>query len=111
MEERKDGDSSGVWGLLRKCNLEQHSLRQAASPPEGDFLRHPGSLQPGRDCPAQRNFAEDRKSTRLNSSHGYISYAVFCLQKKQPPIPRCSDPRCERAVHLPRHVDLLCPLL
>src|SRR2546429_3742230 len=26
---------------------------------------------------------EDRKSTRLNSSHGYISYAVFCLQKKQ----------------------------
>src|SRR2546422_6425863 len=24
----------------------------------------------------------DRKSTRLNSSHGYISYAVFCLQKK-----------------------------
>src|SRR3989449_4451495 len=29
---------------------------------------------------------EDRKSTRLNSSHGYISYAVFCLKKK---ISRC----------------------
>src|SRR2546422_4269851 len=32
----------------------------------------------------------DRKSTRLNSSHGYISYAVFCLKKKkkiqQPPV-------------------------
>src|SRR2546429_2827018 len=26
---------------------------------------------------------EDRKSTRLNSSHGYISYAVFCLKKKK----------------------------
>src|SRR2546422_7875898 len=26
----------------------------------------------------------DRKSTRLNSSHGYISYAVFCLKKKIP---------------------------
>src|SRR2546429_9300795 len=25
----------------------------------------------------------DRKSTRLNSSHGYISYAVFCLKKKK----------------------------
>src|SRR6201994_2221510 len=25
----------------------------------------------------------DRKSTRLNSSHGYISYAVFCLKKKE----------------------------
>src|SRR2546422_8633740 len=29
-----------------------------------------------------RLFAIDRKSTRLNSSHGYISYAVFCLKKK-----------------------------
>src|SRR5207245_11676218 len=27
---------------------------------------------------------EDRKSTRLNSSHGSISYAVFCLKKKKP---------------------------
>src|SRR2546422_7751129 len=27
--------------------------------------------------------AGDRKSTRLNSSHGYISYAVFCLKKKK----------------------------
>src|SRR5687768_18314031 len=26
---------------------------------------------------------EDRKSTRLNSSHGFISYAVFCLKKKK----------------------------
>src|SRR2546422_5505920 len=31
-----------------------------------------------------RYFAKrDRKSTRLNSSHGYISYAVFCLKKKK----------------------------
>src|SRR2546429_4587426 len=28
------------------------------------------------------NLLIDRKSTRLNSSHGYISYAVFCLKKK-----------------------------
>src|SRR5256884_2278232 len=30
-------------------------------------------------------FWKDRKSTRLNSSHGYISYAVFCLKKKKQP--------------------------
>src|SRR5256884_6330101 len=30
------------------------------------------------------NLVRDRKSTRLNSSHGYISYAVFCLKKKNP---------------------------
>src|SRR2546429_3615525 len=36
---------------------------------------------------AQRSLCSDReadrKSTRLNSSHGYISYAVFCLKKKK----------------------------
>src|SRR2546422_4094307 len=32
---------------------------------------------------AQRKYTLDRKSTRLNSSHGYISYAVFCLKKKK----------------------------
>src|SRR2546422_6030937 len=31
----------------------------------------------------------DRKSTRLNSSHGYISYAVFCLKKKK--MNKCSS--------------------
>src|SRR5258708_12484719 len=30
-----------------------------------------------------RGFAQDRKSTRLNSSHQIISYAVFCFQKKK----------------------------
>src|SRR2546422_6771577 len=33
----------------------------------------------------------DRKSTRLNSSHGYISYAVFCLKKKKK-IPTSATP-------------------
>src|SRR2546422_2876551 len=35
--------------------------------------------------PRSRNQSStsDRKSTRLNSSHGYISYAVFCLKKKK----------------------------
>src|SRR2546429_6052579 len=34
-------------------------------------------------CCAATLFERDRKSTRLNSSHGYISYAVFCLKKKK----------------------------
>src|SRR3989449_8266503 len=37
--------------------------------------------RPGRP----RHPGPDRKSTRLNSSHGYISYAVFCLKKKKTP--------------------------
>src|SRR2546429_1309733 len=46
-------------------------------------VRASGSAPPphdrGRGLPA----TQDRKSTRLNSSHGYISYAVFCLKKKK----------------------------
>src|SRR5712664_4269777 len=40
---------------------------------------------PRRGCPARdpRPSGRDRKSTRLNSSHDQISYAVFCLKKKK----------------------------
>src|ERR1041385_9444445 len=38
----------------------------------------------------------DRKSTRLNSSHGYISYAVFCLKKKYNTQIRTSTSLCVR---------------
>src|SRR2546422_4941916 len=42
------------------------------------------ALRPvGAPGPARRWARRDRKSTRLNSSHGYISYAVFCLKKKK----------------------------
>src|SRR2546429_9804275 len=34
-------------------------------------------------CGLATDASEDRKSTRLNSSHGYISYPVFCLKKKK----------------------------
>src|SRR2546427_6483451 len=37
-----------------------------------------------------KKLAEDRKSTRLNSSHSQISYAVFCLKKKKKT--ECADP-------------------
>src|SRR5256884_9593034 len=47
----------------------------------------PFGLRSKRNAPAAgdgggRRHETDRKSTRLNSSHGYISYAVFCLKKK-----------------------------
>src|SRR2546429_7408602 len=53
---------------------------RAALPVLAGLLRAVGSarlaVRPG------HGQAGDRKSTRLNSSHGYISYAVFCLKKK-----------------------------
>src|SRR2546422_5282544 len=44
---------------------------------------------------------QDRKSTRLNSSHGYISYAVFCLKKKTKT--RARPERNTAALHTPLH--------
>src|SRR2546429_6575821 len=47
---------------------------------------------------------QDRKSTRLNSSHGYISYAVFCLKKKKPKLRLRQQPRLQL---LNSHSDLV----
>src|SRR2546422_4213125 len=51
---------------------------QAAEPPF-DPHAFPAAMHRAEDNGADDG---DRKSTRLNSSHGYISYAVFCLKKK-----------------------------
>src|SRR2546422_2313705 len=46
-----------------------------------DVLLQRRRVRHARDQAVDRR--QDRKSTRLNSSHGYISYAVFCLKKKK----------------------------
>src|SRR3712207_7766809 len=49
-----------------------------AHPPRGRSLVEDGPVGGG-----ERALGQDRKSTRLNSSHANISYAVFCLKKKK----------------------------
>src|SRR5205809_5665217 len=51
----------------------------------GPLRRHaaPGARGEKTDTRTPPTGGPDRKSTRLNSSHGYISYAVFCLKKKK----------------------------
>src|SRR2546427_8427892 len=69
-----------------------------------DFAR--GTLGSPREGPARLHW-RDRKSTRLNSSHSQISYAVFCLKKKKnnevitsrPPITRNSPRPAPRLEH------------
>src|SRR5260221_9948508 len=51
--------------------------------PQRDRLRERLALERPRDAPAAYRKRRDRKSTRLNSSHTVISYAVFCLKKKK----------------------------
>src|SRR5256884_7112055 len=67
-----------AWKASRMRGARSRRLRARSSDAGGyidsDMLFSPSALL---------NFQRrDRKSTRLNSSHGYISYAVFCLKKK-----------------------------
>src|SRR2546422_8539407 len=60
-----------VGGVYSSLGQEAISVGTASALGPEDFIG-----------PMIRNVG-DRKSTRLNSSHGYISYAVFCLKKKK----------------------------
>src|SRR2546422_3891282 len=67
-------------GMKASSFLERGSTRLSGIMPDGN-----GALERGSRMDAAPKLPErtDRKSTRLNSSHGYISYAVFCLKKKK----------------------------
>src|SRR5216684_7072705 len=68
------------------------SLHDALRPPHFAALERPARPLAHESASPLR----DRKSTRLNSSHGYISYAVFCLKKKTKQTSRLQAPRKER---------------
>src|SRR2546422_11655381 len=65
--------------LFPYTTLFRSRVLRAAAPRRGDSARHAR----GRSGNVLECRSRDRKSTRLNSSHGYISYAVFCLKKKK----------------------------
>src|SRR3989442_1769422 len=78
-EVRNSANGSDLWrsqhcGYDRICDLIFQDVRTAVPARENDDL----SFAEVRN----RIETEDRKSTRLNSSHVRISYAVFCLKKK-----------------------------
>src|SRR2546429_5681849 len=58
-------------------------FRSLRKPHDVFSTRSPGRRGPASRRTPSRPRGGDRKSTRLNSSHGYISYAVFCLKKKK----------------------------
>src|SRR5690349_22074418 len=62
--------------------------------------RRPTSAPPARGAPPER---QDRKSTRLNSSHVEISYAVFCLKKKK----RNERPSADEALNVDYELEAM----
>src|SRR5256885_13228260 len=78
--------------LFRSLQIKSGILMQALrlGPAQREEIRH-------------REFVEhiiDRKSTRLNSSHLVISYAVFCLKKKNPQISRIAEAHVSRPLRI-----------
>src|SRR3712207_7771397 len=67
-------DARGV-GIAALARLRNHHRGQGVGETQSPF-RFPA-------LPAGVEIGQDRKSTRLNSSHANISYAVFCLKKKK----------------------------
>src|SRR5690554_7476864 len=72
------GRVNGYFDIRKHDNNDWKSIRDNASAAEIDVLGlHSHVVWNVKD------YQEDRKSTRLNSSHVRISYAVFCLKKKK----------------------------
>src|SRR2546422_745229 len=110
--------------LFRSARL--HAREEITAARSSDAGGQPGTPSASRaSAPGERGLAAavtedrdlrdlrargDRKSTRLNSSHGYISYAVFCLKKKKLPLAENSRRRDEHhhslsylVLRLPEH--------
>src|SRR2546429_1288682 len=67
-------DTLTIQRVIPACGAIKNALVMPNS--ETTVVHKEKRLSPG------KAISRDRKSTRLNSSHGYISYAVFCLKKK-----------------------------
>src|SRR2546429_5937488 len=71
-----------IWGDSRALHEVLETIKQVA--PSSANVLIEGESGTGKELAAHAiHNLRDRKSTRLNSSHGYISYAVFCLKKKK----------------------------
>src|SRR2546429_4701653 len=81
------------------CGLESREICSTEDSGDSCCSTRSGDLNLARPFKAGISHAtndRDRKSTRLNSSHGYISYAVFCLKKKKKTQPAIHDIRDSR---------------
>src|SRR2546422_6816914 len=82
----KTRDARRQQTLPKYSPAERDTLIKKYHPDHRENAYRPIKFGPNADDKTERELATllegDRKSTRLNSSHGYISYAVFCLKKK-----------------------------
>src|SRR3712207_8193871 len=80
--QRAPGAAAGHAAALRRVEGADGHVPVAAGPWGGGECRRRVRAHAADEGRTGRLRGEDRKSTRLNSSHANISYAVFCLKKK-----------------------------
>src|SRR2546427_4806573 len=76
-------DNAGMDAYVAPLNRLSERLKRRILAENGIVQRHYAIDAEGRTVHSNTAMAADRKSTRLNSSHSQISYAVFCLKKKK----------------------------
>src|SRR2546422_5499358 len=84
LETFAETSPDALEGILERADRASRDWRRRPVAERAERLRAAARLLRERKDAYART---DRKSTRLNSSHGYISYAVFCLKKKKPRTP------------------------
>src|SRR5688572_32571650 len=76
-----------LFRSVRRVSVTAYDLRQGQSPRSSEAAKEAGTIRftavYDASDPDGTKAIPDRKSTRLNSSHSQISYAVFCLKKKK----------------------------
>src|SRR3712207_7723998 len=69
--------------LFRSSNVSFAADKEAKPAAARTEARNEAKAADAKEAKESKSDAKDRKSTRLNSSHANISYAVFCLKKKK----------------------------
>src|SRR2546430_4816065 len=87
---RRSSDLRKFSHCGKKVKTLDRTQRETALHPGGLYPTSTGVLELNQQC--RQIHVRDRKSTRLNSSHSQISYAVFCLKKKKHAHPAIPHP-------------------
>src|SRR5437762_8619376 len=75
-------DATRAVSELERAGIPHSDISIVANNAEGWYSEDGGAVNRGARADRDGRIDRDRKSTRLNSSHRCISYAVFCLKKK-----------------------------
>src|SRR2546429_6903028 len=87
-KHRRHGGSCRIAAAFRRQSSRPHGAHGLAIRRLPQLVPRHAHRREHRAVARLRHRLQDRKSTRLNSSHGYISYAVFCLKKKKQSVTR-----------------------